>query len=133
MLLIIEDNLDLVELYKMALGLIQICPEIAITGPAALRRIEKPDAPAPHLTILDLHLRGENGVEVNGADLFDKMRACWPDTKIIVSSADLDGCRKFQGVADMVIEKPIVDMSRFLKDIQGMLDSGQSLMEALPR
>ena len=133
MLLIIEDNLDLVELYKMALSLIKISPEVAVTGPAALRRIEQPDAPAPHLTILDLHLRGENGVEVNGADLFDKMRVCWPDTKIIVSSADLDGCRKFQGIADMVIEKPIVDMSRFLKDIQGMLDSGQSLIEAFPR
>ena len=124
MLLIIEDNLDLVELYKMALGLIQICPEVAITGPAALRRIEQLDAPAPHLTILDLHLRGENGVEVNGADLFDKMRVCWPDTKIIVSSADLDGCRKFQGVADLVIEKPIVDMSLFLKEVQEMLIVG---------
>ena len=133
MLLIIEDNLDLVELYKMALSLIQICPEVAVTGPAALRRIEQPGAPAPHLTILDLHLRGENGVEVNGADLFDKIRVCWPDTKIIVSSADIDWCRKFQGVADMVIEKPIVDMSLFLKDVQGMLDSGQSLMEPYPR
>ena len=47
MLLIIEDNLDLVELYKMALSLIQICPEVAVTGPAALRRIEQPDAPVP--------------------------------------------------------------------------------------
>ena len=129
MLLIIEDNLDLVELYKMALSLIQICPEVAVTGPAALRRIEQPDAPVPDLTILDLHLCGENGVEVNGADLFDKMRVCWPDTKIIVSSADIDWCRKFQGVADRVIEKPIVDMSLFLKDVQEMLDSGQSLME----
>lgn len=133
MLLIIEDNLDLVELYKMALSLIQICPEVAITGPAALRRIEQLDAPAPHLTILDLHLRGENGVEVNGAYLFDKIRVCWPDTKIIVSSADIDWCRKFQGVADLVIEKPIVDMSLFLKNVQGMLDSGQSLMEPYPR
>ena len=128
MLLIIEDNLDLVELYKMALSLIQIVPEVAVTGPAALRRIEQPDASAPHLTILDLHLCGENGVEVNGADLFDKMRVCWPDTKIIVSSADIDWCRKFRGVADMVIEKPIVDMSLFLKNVQGMLDSEQSLM-----
>ena len=133
MLLIIEDNLDLVELYKMALSLIQICPEVAITGPAALRRIEQLDAPAPHLTILDLHLRGENGVEVNSAYLFDKIRVCWPDTKIIVSSADIDWCRKFQGVADLVIEKPIVDMSLFLKNVQGMLDSGQSLMEPYPR
>ena len=132
MLLIIEDNLDLVELYKMALSLIQICPEVAVTGPAALRRIEQHDAPVPALTILDLHLRGENGVEVNGADLFDKMRVCWPDTKIIVSSADIDWCRKFQGLADLVIEKPIVDMSLFLKDVQRMLDSGQSLMQPCP-
>ena len=133
MLLIIEDNLDLVELYKMALSLIQIRPEVAVTGPAALRRIEQPDALVPALTILDLHLRGENGVEVNGADLFAKMRVRWPDTKIIVSSADIEWCRKFQGVADMVIEKPIVDMSLFLKDVQGILESGQSLMGPYPR
>ena len=133
MLLIIEDNLDLIELYKMALSLIQIVPEVALTGPAALRRIEQTDAQIPYLTILDLHLRGENGVEINGADLFDKMRVCWPDTRIIVSSADIDWCRKFQGVADKVIEKPIVDMSLFLKDVQGMLDSGQSLMEPYSR
>ena len=61
------------------------------------------------------------------------MRVCWPDTKIIVSSADIEWCRKFQGVADMVIEKPIVDMSLFLKEVQVMLDNGQSLMERYPR
>ncbi len=40
MLLIIEDNLDLVNLYKMAFSLIKITPETEVTGPAALRRIE---------------------------------------------------------------------------------------------
>jgi hypothetical protein len=61
------------------------------------------------------------------------MRACWPDTRIIVSSADIDWCRKFQGLADLVIEKPIVDMSLFLKDVQRMLDNRQSSMESYTR
>ena len=33
MLLIIEDNLDLVELYRAALKLVQIVPEVEMTGP----------------------------------------------------------------------------------------------------
>lgn len=59
-----------------------------------------------------------------GADLIDKEHVSWPDTKIIVSSADIEWCCKFQGVPDMLIEKPIADMSLFLNDVQGMLDSG---------
>ena len=39
MLLIIEDNLDLVNLYRMAMKLIQVEPQVGTTGPAALRRI----------------------------------------------------------------------------------------------
>jgi len=85
MVLIIEDNLDLVNLYKMALSLIKIIAETEVTGPAALRRIECKDALAPKVVILDLHLRGENGVEVNGGELFEKMRKVWPHTKIIVA------------------------------------------------
>lgn len=121
MLLIIEDNLDLVNLYKMAFSLIKITPETEITGPAALRRIECRDTLPPKVVILDLHLRGENGVEVNGAELFEKMREVWPHTKIIVSSADIAWCHKFNGVADMVLEKPIVNMGHFLDQVQSMM------------
>ena len=103
MLLIIEDNLDLVNLYKMALSLINITAETEVTGPAALRRIECKDAVPPQVVILDLHLRGENGVEVNGGELFEKMRKVWPLTKIIVASADIAWCQKFNWVADMVL------------------------------
>jgi CheY-like chemotaxis protein len=121
MLLIIEDNLDLVELYKMALSLVKISAETAVTGPAALRRIQCQDTPPPKVVILDLHLCGENGVEINGGELFDKMRQVWPQTKIIVSSADIAWCQKFNGVADMVLEKPIVNMSYFLDQVQSMM------------
>ncbi len=121
MLLIIEDNLDLVNLYKMALGLIKITPETEITGPAALRRIECATTVPPKVVILDLHLRGENGVEVNGSTLFDRMRQVWPQTKIIVASADITSCQKFGGVADLVIEKPIANMGMFLDQIKGMM------------
>ena len=121
MVLIIEDNLDLVNLYKMALSLIKIIAETEVTGPAALRRIECKDALAPKVVILDLHLRGENGVEVNGGELFEKMRKVWPQTKIIVASADIAWCQKFNGVADMVLEKPIVNMAYFLDQVQSMM------------
>src|SRR5215216_1658932 len=121
MLLIIEDNLDLVNLYKMALSLIKITPETEVTGPAALRRIECEGTLPPKVVILDLHLRGENGIEVNGSELFEKMRKVWPHTKIIVASADITSCQKFGGVADLVIEKPIVNMGSFLDRVQAMM------------
>ena len=121
MLLIIEDNLDLVNLYKMALSLIQITAEAEVTGPAALRRIECKDALPPKVVILDLHLRGENGVEINGGELFEKMRKVWPQAKIIVSSADIAWCQKFNGVADLVLEKPIVNMADFLDQVQSLM------------
>ncbi len=121
MLLIIEDNLDLVNLYKMALGLIKITPETEVTGPAALRRIECTGSMPPKVVILDLHLRGENGVEVNGNTLFDRMRQVWPQTKIIVASADITSCQKFGGVADLVIEKPIANMGMFLEQVKGLM------------
>jgi DNA-binding response OmpR family regulator len=121
MLLIIEDNLDLVNLYKMALSLIKITPETEVTGPAALRRIECKGSLPPKVVILDLHLRVENGIEVNGSELCEKMRKVWPHTKIIVASADITSCQKFGGVADMVIEKPIVSMGSFLEQVQAMM------------
>jgi DNA-binding response OmpR family regulator len=121
MLLIIEDNLDLVNLYKMALSLIRITPETEVTGPAALRRIECANSLQPKVVILDLHLRGENGREVSGGELFQKMRDIWPDTRIIVASADITACQKFGNVADLVIEKPIANMGKFLEQVQGMM------------
>src|SRR5574341_297185 len=104
----------------MALSLIKISPEIAITGPAALRRIECKDALPPKVVILDLHLRGENGVEISGGELFEKIRKVWPQTKIIVSSADIAWCQRLSGVADLVIEKPIANMGNFLDQVQSM-------------
>jgi DNA-binding NarL/FixJ family response regulator len=88
---------------------------------AALRRIVCKDSLPPKAVILDLHLRGENGVEVNGGELFEKIRMVWPQTKIIVSSADIAWCQKFNGAADMVLEKPIVNMTYFLDQVQSML------------
>lgn len=121
MLLIIEDNLDLVNLYRMAFSLIKITPETEVTGPAALRRIECKDTFPPKVVILDLHLRGENGIEVNGNVLFEKMRKVWPQTKIIVASADITSCQKFSGVADLVVEKPIVNMGNFFDRVEAMM------------
>jgi len=86
-----------------------------------LRRIECAGTLPPKVVILDLHLRGENGVEVNGNVLFEKMRKVWPNTKIIVASTDITSCQKFGGVADLVIEKPIANMGIFLEQVQCMM------------
>ena len=48
-------------------------------------------------------------MEVNGGELFEKMRKVWQQTKIIVSSAD------------MVLEKPIVNMGNFLDQVESMM------------
>lgn len=125
MLLIIEDNLDLVNLYRMAMKLIQVEPQVEITGPAALRRITNTASEIPNAVILDLHLKKEGDMEVSGRELFTAIRLAWPGTKIIVVSADIVWCSYFQGVADAVVEKPIADMGQFLKMIQGFLASGQ--------
>ena len=121
MLLIIEDNLELVNLYRMAMRLIDISPEVEVTGPAALRRIQNTNSEIPNAVILDLHLRKENDIEVTGDELFKAIRIAWPGTRIIVVSADIAWCSQFRGVADAVVEKPIADISEFLKMVQGFL------------
>jgi hypothetical protein len=60
-------------------------------------------------------------MEVNGGELFEKIRKVWQQTKIIVSSADIVWCQKFNGVADMVLEKPIVNMGNFLDQVESMM------------
>jgi DNA-binding response OmpR family regulator len=119
MLLIIEDNLDLVNLYRIAMGMIHITPEVEMTGPSALRRIES--GSAPEVVILDLHLKKEGGIEIAGEELFVKMRSVWEGTKIIVVSADIVSCAKLRGAADAVVEKPIADMSQFLEMVRGFM------------
>ena len=125
MLLIIEDNLDLVNLYRLAMKLSQVEPQVETTGPAALRRIMNAASEIPNAVILDLHLKKEGDVEVSGRELFTAIRLAWPATRIIVVSADIVWCAHFQGVADAVVEKPIADMREFLKMIQDFLASGQ--------
>lgn len=119
MLLIIEDNADLVNLYRIAMGMIGISPEVETTGPAALRRIESGEA--PEVVILDLHLKPEGGVAIAGEELFARIRAAWERTKIVVVSADIVSCAKLTGVADAVVEKPIADMRTFLEMIRDFM------------
>jgi len=119
--LIIEDNLEAVNLYKIALQLVKIEPEVETTGPAALRRIENTSAPRPEAVILDMNLKEKDGVEVHGEVLFNVIRQKWPGTKIIVVSADLGWCQRFVGLADAVVEKPITNMQAFLDTIQDFL------------
>ena len=81
----------------------------------------------PDAVILDMNLKKEDGLEVHGEELFNVMRQAWPDTKIIVVSADQGWCQRFVGLADAVVEKPITNMQAFLDTILGFLSSGQKI------
>ena len=127
MLLIIEDNLEAVHLYKIALQLVQIEPVVETSGLAALRRIQNVSTPKPDAVILDMNLKKEDGVEVHGEQLFNVLRRVWPETKIIVVSADLGWCQRFVDVADAVVEKPITNMQAFLDTILYFLGTGRKI------
>ena len=127
MLLIIEDNLEAVHLYKIALQLVQIEPEVETSGQAALQRIQGESVPKPDAVILDMNLKKEAGIEVHGEQLFNAMRQAWPETKIIVVSADLGWCQRFVDVADAVVEKPISNMQAFLDTILSFLGTDQKI------
>lgn len=115
-LLIIEDNYDLILLYMTAFQMKGITPDVANTGPAAIRYIE--NKPPADMVILDLHLKKEGNQEVTGGDVFVVLRRKWPRTKVAVVSADMDWSHNFEGVADAVIDKPIRDMIVFVDQIK---------------
>lgn len=99
MLLIIEDNLD-------PGGVISCGAEIDL-GRAASGG-HRPGRAATHYEggfrsarRCDFRSAFERGnVEVSGRELFTAMRLAWPQTRIIVVSADIVWCAQFQGVAD---------------------------------
>lgn len=119
-LLIIEDNYDLINLYLMAFQLQGIKPDVAETSTQAIRYIAV--EPAPDVIILDLHLKGEDNQDVSGGDVYTVIRRKWPRCKVAVVSADTDWSRSFDGLAyTVVIDKPIKDMVLFVDRIKRLM------------
>jgi DNA-binding NtrC family response regulator len=80
--LIIEDNVDLSNLFQMALGLDNISAEICRNGRDATGMIEKLK---PQIILLDMHLP-----HVSGATIFAYLKENHPEITVLVITADRD-------------------------------------------
>ena len=80
--LIIEDDVDLSNLFQMALGLDSISAEICRDGRDAIEIIEKLK---PQVILLDMHLP-----HVSGATIFAYLKEKCPEIAALVITADRD-------------------------------------------
>lgn len=99
-ILIIEDDLAIGNLMKMAFELNQFSFELSVTGQDALQKILSYQ---PHIIILDLGLP-----DLDGTEIIRKVRS-WSKTPIIVVSARDDETDKIEALdlgADDYITKP---------------------------
>jgi DNA-binding response OmpR family regulator len=76
--LVVEDNRDLAEIYRVALGNAGMSVEVCLNGEQADEVSGRPDT-----VILDLHLPGKTGYQV-----FEEMARKWPGIKVLVVTAD---------------------------------------------
>ena len=99
--LVIEDDIDLSEIFSMTLRSGGFETEVIRDGQAALNRLAG-DPPA--LILLDLHLP-----RVTGATILQNIRANerYAKTAVIVASADARLAEELNVQADLVLLKPI--------------------------
>jgi two-component system KDP operon response regulator KdpE len=112
--LIIEDEADLAEIFSQALRAAGFGTEIARDGRQALERLA---SITPDVVVLDLHLP-----HVDGDDLLHQIRgdSRLADTRVIIASADPLMAEVLDGLADLVLIKPVSfgqlrDLSQRLK------------------
>lgn len=79
---IVEDDLDLSEIYQALLERAGMEVEVSRDGLDATQRILA-GSKAPDGVILDLHLPGLSGYQV-----FEQIRQRWPEIKVLVMTAD---------------------------------------------
>ena len=107
--LIIEDDLDLSEIFSVALHGGGFETRIARDGRTALQYL---DADPPMIVILDLHLP-----QVDGTTILQHIRANeqFAKTSVILATADAQQADGLRGKADLVLLKPVsVDQLREL-------------------
>lgn len=99
--LIIEDEIDLAEIYSKALQGGGFDTEVIQDGKAALSRLA---GNAPSVIVLDLHLP-----QVDGARILQQIRANKHLTKtaVIITTADERMAEDMHTKADLVLLKPI--------------------------
>lgn len=98
---VIEDNLDLADIFHEALLETGFEPEIITTGDEAIRRLA---VKTPSAVILDLHLP-----HVSGPDILKEIRADprLADTLVIVVTAYQRMAEGLHSQADLVLLKPV--------------------------
>lgn len=112
--LIIEDEADLSEIFSQALRAAGFATQVARDGRQALERLA---TLVPDVVVLDLHLP-----HVDGDDLLHQIRGDerLADTRVIIASADPLMAEVLDGLADLVLIKPVSfvqlrDLSQRLK------------------
>ena len=97
--LIIEDEVDLADIFTSALQAAGLETETITDGEAALARLADI---VPDVVVLDLHLPG-----VDGTQIFNYIRSAarFDETRVIIASADAGLAQTLD--ADLVLLKPI--------------------------
>jgi DNA-binding response OmpR family regulator len=99
--LIIEDDFDLSEIFSAALQRDEFETEVVRDGAIAMKRLA---GIPPAIIVLDLHLP-----HVDGATILNQIRATesFSKTAVIVTTADAQQADTLQGIADLVLLKPV--------------------------
>lgn len=99
--LIIEDDVDLADIFSDALQAAQFKTEIIADGAAAQRRLQEM---VPHLVVLDLHLP-----HISGETLLRQIRStpALAKVKVVIASADPITADMLSPESDLVLVKPV--------------------------
>jgi len=99
--LIVEDDVDLAEIFRQALTAADFSTEVIYDGQIAQERLKEV---SPAIVILDLHLP-----HVSGEALFRQIRSSpqLKSTRVVVTTADTVSADFLRSDADIVMVKPI--------------------------
>ena len=107
LVLIIEDNEQLQELYRTMVMYAGLQSESITNGRVALERVQR--EPAPQIIILDMYLP-----DAPGEEILRVIRDRGLPSKVIVATADANLAAQFADAADATMVKPVgvADMIR---------------------
>jgi len=107
LVLIIEDNEQLQELYRTMVKYAGLQSESITNGRVARERVQR--EPLPQIIILDMYLP-----DVSGEEILRAIRARRLPSKVIIATADANLAAQFADAADATMVKPVgvADMIR---------------------